>query len=129
VGSLPSVDPRAADIMQTLAEFDASVEIAEAALVERDWNRLDGLLSDQHRLTHALSNALEATRDVRPQAFSDEVQRRVQSISARREDQMRRLMAFNHLVKERLKVISRVKEMRSVNVLSQPPARILNILQ
>jgi hypothetical protein len=129
VDSLPSVDPRAAEIMHVFAEFDASVAVAETALVARDWVQLDALLSDQHRLTHALANALEETRDARPQAFSDEVQRRLALISERRADQMRRLIAFNHLVKQRLVVISRVREMRRVNVETQPPARILNLMQ
>jgi hypothetical protein len=126
---LPSVDPRAAAMMRTFAEFDASVAAADAALVARDWAQLDLLLSDQHRLTHALANALDETRGARPQAFSDEVQRRLALISERRADQMRRLIAFNHLVKQRLTVISRVREMRRVNVVSRPPARILDLMQ
>jgi hypothetical protein len=116
-------------MMRTFAEFDASVAAADAALVARDWAQLDLLLSDQHRLTHALANALDETRGARPQAFSDEVQRRLALISERRADQMRRLIAFNHLVKQRLTVISRVREMRRVNVVSRPPARILDLMQ
>ena len=52
--------------MKTLAEFDASVEEAETALAQRDWNRVDALLANQHRLTHALANALDESREDRP---------------------------------------------------------------
>jgi hypothetical protein len=126
---LPSVDPRAAEIIKIMVDFEASVETAEAALVTRDWAQLDSLLSTQHRLTAALANALDETRDERPQAFTDEVNRRLRRISERRADQMRRLIAFNHLVKQRLTIISRTREMRRVNVASQTPARVLNLLQ
>jgi hypothetical protein len=126
---LPSVDPRAAEIIATVTEFEASVGAAEAALVARDWPRIDALLSTQHRLTHALANALEETRDARPEAFTNEVNRRIAGILARRDDQLRRLIAFNHLVKERLTMISRTREIRRVHVDSRPAARILDILQ
>jgi hypothetical protein len=126
---LPSVDPRAAEIVATMAEFDQSVEAADTALIARDWLRLDALLATQHRLTHAIANALEETRDTRPQAFTDEVNRRIGLISERRADQLRRLIAFNHLVKQRLMVISRTREMRRVNVEAQPPPRIIDSMQ
>jgi len=128
VGSLPSVNGRAAEIIETIAEFDRSVAAADAALTVRDWPRIDALLATQHRLTHALLNALDETRDVRPQAFTDEVNRRIGLISERRADQLRRLIAFNHLVKQRLMVISRTREMRRLNVAAQPP-RILDLMQ
>jgi hypothetical protein len=126
---LPSVDPRAAEIIKIMVDFEASVQTAEAALVARDWGQLDSLLSTQHRLTAALANALDETRDERPQAFTDEVNRRLRGISERRADQMRRLIAFNHLVKQRLSIISRTREMRRVNVASRTPARVLDLLQ
>jgi hypothetical protein len=125
---LLSVDPRAADIIETLAQFDASVAEADAALIARDWPQVDASLNTQHRLTHALANALEETRDARPQAFTDELNRRIRLISERRDDQLRRLMAFNHLVKQRLMVISRTREMRRGNVV-EPPSRVLDILR
>jgi hypothetical protein len=112
-----------------MAEFDQSVEAADTALIARDWLRLDALLATQHRLTHAIANALEETRDTRPQAFTDEVNRRIGLISERRADQLRRLIAFNHLVKQRLMVISRTREMRRVNVEAQPPPRIIDSMQ
>lgn len=125
----PSVDPRAAEIIKIIAEFEHSVLAAEAALAERDWEQIDALLGMQHRLTHALANLLEETRADRPQAFSDEVDRRVSRIFEQRAGQLRRLVAFNHVVKERLTVISRTREMRRVNVESQPAARIFDTLQ
>jgi len=126
---LPSVDPRAAEIIATIVEFEDSVAAAELALAVRDWPQIDALLSTQHRLTHALANALDETREARPQAFTDEVHRRIGLISERRADQLRRLIAFNHLVKQRLTMISRTREMRRVNVESRPSARILDTLQ
>jgi hypothetical protein len=126
---LPSVDPRAADIIATIAEFDASVAGADAALIGRDWPAVDAELTTQHRLTHALTNLLDETRDVRPQAFTDEINRRIDLIVERRGDQLRRLIAFNHLVKQRLALISRTREMRRVNVPARPPARILDLMQ
>lgn len=126
---MPPVDPRAAEIVGTITEFEASVAEAEEALVVRDWPQLDALLSTQHRLTHELANLLDATRDARPAAFNEQVDRRIAGISDRRADQLRRLIAFNHAVKERLTVISRTREMRRVNVASQPPSRILDLLQ
>lgn len=119
----------AAEIIKIMGEFEASVTEAEAALVLRDWARIDALLSTQHRLTHALTNALDESRDVRPQAFTDEVNRRLRGIVEKRDDQMRRLIAFNHLVKQRLTIISRSREMRRVNVDKRPAARVLDLLQ
>jgi hypothetical protein len=72
---------------------------------------------------------LDATHDERPPAFTEEVNRRIAAISERRADQLRRLIAFNHLVKQRLTVISRSREMRRVNVESRPPPRILDTLR
>jgi hypothetical protein len=126
---LRSVDPRAAEIIKTITAFEESVAAAEAALEVRDWARVDALLSEQHRLTHALANGLEETNGQRPQAFTDEVNRRIKGISERRADHLRRLIAFNHLVKERLSVISRGREMRRVNAPSTPAARILDTMQ
>jgi hypothetical protein len=129
VDSLRSVNPQAAEIVETIAEFERSVEAVETPLAARDWNEVDALLTTQHRLTHALANLLEATRDARPEAFTAEVNRRIGGISERRADQLRRLIAFNHLVKQRLIMISRVREMRRVNVESQPQPRILDSRQ
>jgi hypothetical protein len=127
--SLPSADPRARDIVAHIAQFEASVALAEPALAARDWKRLERLLSEQHRLTHALRNLLEETSDVRPAAFSAELDRRIASIKERRADQLRRLVAFNHLVRQRLTIISRSREMGRFSVASQAPARILDTVQ
>jgi hypothetical protein len=127
--SLQSVNARAAEIVETLAEFDRSVAAADVALIARDWPQIDALLATQHRLTHALLNALDETRDVRPPAFSVEVDRRIALIAERRADQLRRLIAFNHLVKQRLMVISRTREMRRVNVAAEQAPRILDSMQ
>jgi hypothetical protein len=116
-------------MIKAIAEFEASVAVAEGALGVRDWSAIDVALDNQHRLTHALANLLDETRDARPQAFTDEVNRRIRLISEQRADQLRRLIAFNHLVKERLTVISRSREMRRVNVSSHRPSRILDTLQ
>jgi hypothetical protein len=126
---LPSVDPRAAEIIKTISDFETSVEAAEAALEARDWARVDALLAEQHRLTHALANGLDETSGQRPQSFTDEVNRRIRGISERRADHLRRLIAFNHLVKQRLTVISRGREMRRGNGPSTPAARILDTMQ
>jgi hypothetical protein len=115
--------------MKTIVEFDESVSQAEAALVVRDWPLIDAALDRQHRLTHALANLLEETHGQRPPAFTTEVNRRLILISERRAEQLSRLVAFNHLVKQRLTMISRAREMRRVNVDSQPVARILNTMQ
>ena len=114
--------------MTTLAEFDASVDEAETALAAREWKRVEALLANQHRLTHALANALDESRGDRPQTFTDEVNRRIQRISDRRADQLHRLIAFNHLVKARLTVISRSRDMRRVHVAPDAP-RILDLQQ
>lgn len=126
---MPSVNARAADIIEMIAEFDRSVAAAEASLSARNWTEIEALLDAQHRLTHALLNALEETRDVRPPAFTEEVKRRFTIITDRRADQLRRLIAFNHMVKQRLIVISRTREMRRVNVLKDQPPRILDSMQ
>jgi hypothetical protein len=128
VGSLPSVDPRAAEIIRTITEFEASVNAAEDALVKRSWSRIDALLNAQHRLTYALANLLDETRDARPASFTDEVNRRLARISDQRADQLRRLIAFNHLVKERLTMIARSREMRRMTG-SAPKPRILDMWQ
>ncbi len=112
-----------------IAEFDRSVTAAEASLGTRNWTELDALLDAQHRLTHALLNALDETRDVRPAAFTEEVMRRFKLITDRRADQLRRLTAFNHMIKQRLMVISRTREMRRVNVSARQAPRILDSMQ
>jgi hypothetical protein len=126
---LPSVNTRAADIIEMIAEFDRSVTAAEISLSTRNWTEIDALLDAQHRLTHALLNALDETRDVRPAAFTEELTRRFTLITDRRADQLRRLIAFNHMVKQRLTIISRTREMRRVNVPEQVRPRILDSLQ
>jgi hypothetical protein len=126
---LPSVDPRAAQIIKLIVEFEASVADAETAFLARNWGRVDALLSTQHRLTHGLRNALEETAGERPQSFTDEVDRRIGGISERRADQLQRLIAFNHLVKERLTMIARSREMRRGSAATRPRARILDTLQ
>ncbi len=125
---MPSVDPRAAEIIRTITEFEASVNAAEDALVKRSWSRIDALLNAQHRLTYALANLLDETRDARPASFTDEVNRRLARISDQRADQLRRLIAFNHLVKERLTMIARSREMRRMTG-SAPKPRILDMWQ
>ncbi len=112
-----------------IAEFDRSVTAAEISLSTRNWTEIDALLDAQHRLTHALLNALDETRDVRPAAFTEELTRRFTLITDRRADQLRRLIAFNHMVKQRLTIISRTREMRRVNVPEQVRPRILDSLQ
>lgn len=126
---MPSVDPRAAQIIRTIEALEASVAAAEPALAARDWPRLNDLLDAQHRLTAALSNALHETRDVRPPAFSDEVCRRLAGISERRDDQLRRLIAFNHLVKQRLTMMARSREMRRHTGSKSPAPRLINTMR
>jgi hypothetical protein len=126
---LPSADPRAAAILRTLTAFEESVAAADVALAERNWAGVEALLDAQHRLTHALANALDETLDVRPQSFTDEVHRRIAEIREQRADQLRRLVAFNHLVKARLSVIARAREMRRSGGQSGPAPRLLNTLQ
>jgi len=111
---LPSVNPRAAEIIKTITDFEASVAEADAALAARDWPRIDALLARQHRLTHGLANLLEETAAERPPSFTDEVFRRIKRIFDQRDDQLRRLVAFNHLVKERLVIVSRSRELYRV---------------
>jgi hypothetical protein len=124
---LPSVDPRATEIIKTIAEFEASVQEAEAPLAARAWDRVEKLLTDQHRLTSLLANLLDETRAVRPAAFSAEVDRRLQQISDQRADQLRRLIAFNHLVKQRLTMIAKSRGLRADQ--REPVARILDLRQ
>jgi hypothetical protein len=114
--------------MKTIAEFEASVNAAEGALAARAWSRIDSLLATQHRLTFALANLLEETKDVRPESFTDEVNRRIANISDQRADQLRRLIAFNHLVKQRLTMISQSRALRQQYGRS-PKSRILDLRQ
>ncbi len=123
---MPSADPRAAEIIKVVADFEASVDGAEVALVARDWVSVEAALSDQHRLTHALANLLEATQACRPAAFSEEVDRRMAGISERRDDQLRRLIAFNHLVTSRLSMMARARHLRRTGVDTRGASRILD---
>jgi hypothetical protein len=115
-------------MVRIIVEFERSVAAAEPALLDHDWKKVGALLSDQRRLTHALANALEETQAYRPQAFTDEVNRRIRGISDRREDQLRRLIAFNHLVHSRLTMMARAREMRRGSADVAPP-RIVDTLQ
>ncbi len=126
---MPSVDPRAAEIIRTIVEFETSVGAAESALAARDWPQLNDLLDAQHRLTAALLNALHETRDIRPPGFTDEVRRRLRQISDRRDDQLRRLVAFNHLVKQRLTMMARGREMRRLSDSNRPAPRLINTMR
>lgn len=123
---MPSVNLRAVEIIETIAEFEQSIAAGDTALAARDWPQLEALLDAQHRLTHALLNKLDETRGLRPPAFNAEVDRRIGRAVERRADQLRRLIAFNHLVKQRLTAISHMREMRRVNVATNEPARVFD---
>ncbi len=127
--SLPSADPRAAQIIRLIGDLEASVEAAEPALATRDWEFVEERLSEQHRLTHAIANLLAETADIRPAAFTAELDRRVARVKERRDDQLRRLMAFNHAIKSRLSMIARSREMRRVHVSSHSPSRIIDTIK
>jgi hypothetical protein len=126
---LPSAEPRGADIVLLMNELERSVGAAEEALVVRDWPEVDGLLSRQRQLTIALRSVLEDTRLDRPVAFTNEVQRRAVAIFERREDQLRRLIAFNHAVGTRLSLIARSREIRRGYADDASKPRILDDLR
>lgn len=99
-------------IVTLVTDLDTSVRNAEEILIARDWAALEGVLAEQRRLTHAISNAIALTNGRRPDAFDIELQRRLTGIEGRRADQMRRLEAFHHAVGSRLSVMARAKAMR-----------------
>lgn len=101
-----------AEIVALVGELDASVVKAETFLLARDWEQLEILLADQRRLTHAIANGIALSNGQRPEAFDDELQRRLAAVQGRRADQMRRLEAFHHAIGSRLSVMARAKAMR-----------------
>ncbi|GAC1403304.1 MAG: hypothetical protein NVSMB64_04780 [Candidatus Velthaea sp.] len=108
-----------AAIVAYVSELEASLEATEELLVARAWPELEMQLSDQRRITHAISNAVALSEDQRPASFELELKRRLQAIETRRADQLLRLQAFHDAVGSRLAVMARAKAMRRA---TGPPA-------
>lgn len=125
---MPSDDGRPGPhIVALVAELEGSVRDAEGLLIEREWERLDALLADQRRITHAISNAVTLSDGQRPDAFDRELGRRLRAIEERRADQMRRLRAFSEAVGSRLSVMARAKLMRKARSGDEsPPPSLLD---
>lgn len=114
-------------IVALMNEFDASVSLAEEFLLARAWPELKAALADQRRLTHAVSNLVAASKGRRPEAFNEELRRRLRTIEEKRADQRRRLVAFRDAVGSRLTMLGRAKAMqRAVRSTDGPPPAIIN---
>jgi len=109
----PSDDPHpGALIVALVAELEASIAVAEDALIAREWPQLELLLAEQRRVTHAIANAVALSDGQRPERFNSELRRRLDAVDRRRADQLRRLQAFHDAVGSRLAVMGRAKAMR-----------------
>lgn len=99
-------------IVALVTELERCTNIAEDALVGRQWAELELLLAEQRRITHALANAVTQSTGERPGRFDAELRRRLDAVDRRRSDQLRRLQAFHDAVGSRLTVMARAKAMR-----------------
>ncbi|HEY8312723.1 MAG TPA: hypothetical protein VIG51_01000 [Candidatus Baltobacteraceae bacterium] len=111
-----------------LVELDAIEALCagmERALMGQDWARMDGLVADSRRVTHALENAYAAAAPVRDELFDAEVLRRLRSVDAVRRNQMGRLQYFHDAVGDRLQLLGRAKNaLRSLGKPKTPKSRL-----
>jgi hypothetical protein len=101
------VDAVRDDVVRTIIALERSCLDADAAIVERRWDDVNDALHAQGALTEELS----ALFDVAPHAAPAEdakVAQRVRGIIAYREDQLRRLQAYQAEVGTRLRSIGQV---------------------
>jgi len=95
------------DVVRTIIALERSCLDADAAIVERRWDDVNDALRAQGALTEELA----ALFDVAPHAAPAEdakVAQRVRGIIAYREDQLRRLEAYQAEVGTRLRSIGQV---------------------
>lgn len=108
---------------QVLDELERSCVEAEAALREQRWRECDVMWSRQRRLTHELEVALRDLPMGTPErraAFA-----RIDRIAKYRDNQVRRLRAFQAATAKRLATLERFRRM-SKSVGEVPKARLID---
>ncbi len=93
----------------SLGELEALCGRLERALMLRNWPEMEDAIADSRRITHALQNAMDESRDARSAAFDEGIFRRLRYVHAVRENQMLRLQQYHDAVGERLRLIARWK--------------------
>lgn len=98
-----------AAVESEVAALEALCGTLERALMRREWDDLAAGIADSRRITHALANAMEDSREVRDPSFDEGILRRLRYIHAIRQNQMSRLQQYHDAVGERLQLVARWK--------------------
>mgnify|MGYP001443777114 CR=1 FL=1 len=123
---MPSSAETARDaVVRVLLALERSCLDAEAALGERRWPEVDSALAAQARMTADLGAIFEATPELAPDR-DEKIAARVDGILAYRDDQLRRLQAFNAELATRLQSIGRMNSMSRSIGRRDPAGRVLD---
>jgi len=92
-----------------LAELERSTESVNVALRTGDHDPIDLAIDDQRRITHEVSNLLDADPDLREGDIGAHIARRLRHVQLVREEQIKYLRGFNAAIGNRLRTIARYK--------------------
>jgi hypothetical protein len=107
-----------------LVAIERSCLDLEAAFVERRWAEANASLVRQHALTAELGRLFARAPETAPER-DDKIAQRVRGILTYRDDQLRRVTAYNDEVSRRLQSIGRVRRF-SRSIGSGAAARLLD---
>lgn len=123
--SMPSSAETGRDaVVAILVAIERACLDAEAAFVERRWPDVAASLTRQQELTAELGELFARAPDASPEG-DDKIAQRVRGILAYRDDQLRRMSAYNSEVGRRLQSIGRVRKF-SRSIGSGAKARLLD---
>ncbi len=111
-------------VEREVAELESLCAVIEVALAQRDWGAFAEAMADSRRVTHAMSNAMDAAVPVRDADFDTAIFGRARRVYTIRENQVARLRSYNAAVGERLAQIGKVRRLaRAINTKGVAPAR------
>ena len=108
--NLSDRDARWARVGSALVELERSTESVNVALRTHKHESIDQAVADQRRLTHELTNLIEADSALREGDVGDHIARRLRHIQLVREEQIKHLRAYRAAIGSRLRTIAKYKE-------------------
>lgn len=120
----PSADTKA-EIVEAILALERSCLEADTAFLERRWADVGVALGTQSALTDRLASLFEAAPELAP-ANEPRVRKRLLGVLAFRDDQLRRMRAYNEQVGERLRSIAKMRAYSRTIGTARVPARIVN---
>jgi len=107
--NLSDRDARWARVGSALVELERSTESVNVALRTHKHESIDQAVADQRRLTHELTNLIEADSALREGEVGDHIARRLRHIQLVREEQIKHLRAYHAAIATRLRTIAKYK--------------------